>query len=432
MKIDELFIIFEERKSQFASLNHNRMIKLLEELGDPHKNQKYIHVAGTNGKGSTSNFIYNIIKNGGYRAGLYTSPHILRYNERIKINDVDISDDDLIRISNYVFKAEKNIEPEYGRVSLFEFITAVAFIYFKEQNTDYIILEVGMGGLSDSTNTILKEDKLAQVITPISMDHTQFLGKTLEEIAVQKAGIIKENVLTVTSNTNTEILNVLRKKAEEKNSKILTLDNIKVNNIRINSSGSKYDIEYHDIRLNNVGISLTGYYQLYNSVLALMTILELIRENKINIDESAIYKGLKEAKWSGRMETLKVNPLVVIDGAHNLDGIINLTKNLSLYKYNKLFIITSILEDKEHEKMLKVLSEYADEIILTDVNSSRKTDISDLKKEAEKNSASVFIEEKVEKAIEYALNKSNENDLILITGSLYLLSEIKKKIKWSV
>ena len=432
MKIDELFILFEKRKSQFASLNHNRMVKLLEYLGNPHIGLKYIHVAGTNGKGSTSNFIYSILKCGGYRAGLYTSPHILKYNERIKINDADISDSDLIRISEEVLEAEKKIEREYGSVSLFELITAVAFIYFKEQKTDYVVLEVGMGGLSDSTNVVRAEDKLAQVITPVSMDHTQFLGKNLQEIAYQKAGIIKKNVLTPTSNTEEIITDVIRKKAAEENSPYISLEEMKIENLYIDDYGCEYDAEFNGERLKNIKIKLAGYYQMSNSALALMTIMKLRQNKLLDISDEAIYTGLLTAKWPGRMETLMEKPHVVIDGAHNLDGIKNLTKNLSLYSYDRLYIVTSILEDKEHDKMLKELSEYADEIVLTGIHSKRKTDLNLLKNEIEKENVTVNVEEDLQKAVNSVMEKAGERDLILITGSLYLLSEVKEKIKWSV
>ena len=428
MNINELITNLEAREGKRKSYDFRRMRALLNELDNPHRGLKYLHVAGTNGKGSTSNFLYNILKSGGYKVGLYTSPHLERYNERIKINDVEISDEDFVSFAEKVFIAEKNIENNFEQLTFFEFITAICFMYFKREQCEYCVLEVGMGGLSDSTNVIDKEDTLACLITPVSMDHTQFLGNNITEIAYQKSGIIKEGVDVFSSNTDPEVIKVLKEVSLTKNADFFDLNNIDIKNIDIADYGCTYDLIFNCEELKNIKINLVGYYQMYNSALSVMTILQLRREKKIDISNEAILDGLANTFWAGRMEKIYNNPQIVLDGAHNFDGIINLTKNFKLYEYNKLYIIASILNDKEHDKMLNELAKYADEIILTGLHTKRKTDLEILQAEASKSSVSVYIIEDLKSAIRTAKDKATDKDLIIISGSLYLVSETKEII----
>lgn len=429
MKINELIINLESREGKKKSYDFSRMRALLQELENPHIGLKYLHVAGTNGKGSTSNFLYNILKMGGYKVGLYTSPHLERYNERIKINGVEISDEDFIQLSEKVFCAEENIKTNFETLTFFEFITAIAFLYFKKEKSDYVILEVGMGGLSDSTNVILEEDKLASIITPISMDHTQFLGKNIEEIAYQKAGIIKKNVPVFSSNKEKIVKDIIEKVSKENNSEVFTLEDVEISSININDSFTEYNMRFYDDNLEKIKVNLIGYYQMYNSALSIMTILKLRDMEKIDISNENIKKGIENTFWAGRMEIVREKPKMLLDGAHNLDGIRNLTKNISLFKYNKLYIIAAILEDKEHKEMLKELSEYADEIVLVGIHTKRKTDPLILESEIKKSNIVVSIIEDLEDAIKNVIQKASDNDFIIVTGSLYLISEIKEILK---
>lgn len=429
MNINELIINLESREGKKKSYDFSRMRALLEELDNPHIGLKYLHVAGTNGKGSTSNFLYNILKMGGYKVGLYTSPHLERYNERIKINGVEISDEDFIRLSKKVFCAEENIKTNFETLTFFEFITAIAFLYFNKEKSDYVILEVGMGGLSDSTNVILEEDKLASIITPISMDHTQFLGKNIEEIAYQKAGIIKKNVPVFSSNKEKIVKDIIEKVSKENNSEVFTLEDVEISSININDSFTEYNMRFYDDNLEKIKVNLIGYYQMYNSALSIMTILKLRDMGKMDISNENIKKGIENTFWAGRMEIVREKPKMLLDGAHNLDGIRNLTKNISLFKYNKLYIIAAILEDKEHKEMLKELSKYADEIVLVGIHTKRKTDPLILESEIIKSNVVVSIIEDLEDAIKNVIQKTSDNDFIIVTGSLYLISEIKEILK---
>lgn len=429
MNINELIINLESREGKKKSYDFSRMRALLEELDNPHIGLKYLHVAGTNGKGSTSNFLYNILKMGGYKVGLYTSPHLERYNERIKINGVEISDEDFIRLSEKVFCAEENIKTDFETLTFFEFITAIAFLYFNKEKSDYVILEVGMGGLSDSTNVILEEDKLASIITPISMDHTQFLGKNIEEIAYQKAGIIKKNVPVFSSNKEKIVKDIIEKVSKENNSEVFTLEDVEISSININDSFTEYNMRFYNDNLEKIKVNLIGYYQMYNSALSIMTILKLRDMGKMDISNENIKKGIENTFWAGRMEIVREKPKMLLDGAHNLDGIRNLTKNISLFKYNKLYIIAAILEDKEHKEMLKELSKYADEIVLVGIHTKRKTDPLILESEIIKSNVVVSIIEDLEDAIKNVIQKTSDNDFIIVTGSLYLISEIKEILK---
>lgn len=429
MNINELIINLESREGKKKSYDFSRMRALLEELDNPHIGLKYLHVAGTNGKGSTSNFLYNILKMGGYKVGLYTSPHLERYNERIKINGVEISDEDFIRLSKKVFCAEENIKTNFETLTFFEFITAIAFLYFNKEKSDYVILEVGMGGLSDSTNVILEEDKLASIITPISMDHTQFLGKNIEEIAYQKAGIIKKNVPVFSSNKEKIVKDIIEKVSKENNSEVFTLEDVEISSININDSFTEYNMRFYNDNLEKIKVNLIGYYQMYNSALSIMTILKLRDMGKMDISNENIKKGIENTFWAGRMEIVREKPKMLLDGAHNLDGIRNLTKNISLFKYNKLYIIAAILEDKEHKEMLKELSKYADEIVLVGIHTKRKTDPLILESEIIKSNVVVSIIEDLEDAINNVIQKASDNDFIIVTGSLYLISEIKEILK---
>ena len=425
MNYSELIQNIESREGKRKSYDFKRIKAILDKLDNPQQGLKYIHIAGTNGKGSTSNFIYNMLREEGYRVGLYTSPHLERYTERIIISGEEISQEDFVKYGLKTLEAEEKILDEFEMMTYFEFITVIMFLYFKEKNCDICVLEVGMGGLSDSTNVILKEDKLVSIITPIGLDHTQYLGETIEEITEQKAGIIVDNVPVVTSNIDEKILKILEEKAKEKNTKLYTLSNVKVENLEISDKGTKYTLSYKNEKIIDIEVSIIGYYQLYNSVLSILSLLILRERNILKISDESIKRGIKDTFWAGRMEIIRKNPIIVLDGAHNMNGISSLVENIKLFNYGKLYVITSILEDKEHEKMLEKLSEKANEIILVNLNTKRKTDLLILEKEALKYNDNVKIIDSLEDAINNTIKKSKSNDLIIISGSLYLVSEVK-------
>ncbi|HZK33061.1 MAG TPA: folylpolyglutamate synthase/dihydrofolate synthase family protein, partial [Tissierellaceae bacterium] len=307
-------------KDKFGSrLGLDSIGKLLNLLDNPQRGLNYIHIGGTNGKGSTASYLANSLKVEGYKVGLFTSPYIERFNERIQINGEDIPDDVLGRITGVIReKANVMVEEGFEHPTTFEIITAISFMYFQEEKTDYVILEVGLGGRFDSTNII--EKPLASVITTIDYDHTDVLGKTLKEIAYQKAGIIKENGIVISYPQEDEALKVLKEISKEKNAEFYLCD---IKNIKIKSSNSKgaiFDFKYKNITMENVEIAMLGEYQVYNAALALTTLMVLKEKELISIEEEAIRKGLKSTKWPGRLEVLGENPIFLIDGAHNVQG----------------------------------------------------------------------------------------------------------------
>lgn len=426
MKKEDVLNNINSREVKRRSYDLSRMLKLLEELGNPQYEMKFVHIAGTNGKGSTSKLVYNMLRQTNLNVGLTISPHILEINERIVVNDIEINDQDFVILSEKVLQAENIIEAEYEKLTYFEFITAVAFLYFKEKECDICVLEVGMGGLSDSTNVIRDIDKVLCLITPISFDHMAFLGNTIEEIASQKAGIITKNTSVITYNENDKVLKIIEDEARKKESKFYSYKEIKVDNLKIDEFSSSFDLSFKDHKIEDIKLNLLGYYQVHNAMLAIAGVLELIDKNIINISYDEIKKAVAKTRWQGRMELINKNPRIVLDGAHNSDGIDNLVRNFSLFKYNKLYIISSILSDKEHKKMLESLSKYSKDLFLLDIDNIRKTEIDILKKEAEEYFENVKITRDIKSAIEDVKKLATNDDLIVITGSLYLVSEIKK------
>ena len=263
--------------------------ELLELLGNPQDQLKSIHIAGTNGKGSTANFIYSVLKEAGYKVGLYTSPHLIKFNERIKINDVEISDNELVELTELIKKKKKNLQPTF-----FEFTTALAFLYFAQQKCDYVVIETGMGGRLDATNVL---NPLVSVITNVSLDHTKYLGEDKLQIAGEKAAIIKENGIVVTGEKDGNVLELFLKVCLEKNAELVILKEEEIN---------KSDLK----------ITMLGKHQLRNAALA----KKAIELSQIKITPNAMEQWLMKAKWPGRLQMVCDKPLVILDGAHNVVG----------------------------------------------------------------------------------------------------------------
>ena len=262
-------------KGKFGSrLGLSSIGRLMDLLGNPQDELKHIHVGGTNGKGSTSSFMSHVLKTAGYKVGLFSSPYIERFNERIQINGLDIPDEDLGRLTGLIEeKANIMLEEGLEHPTTFEIITAIAFIYFKEENVDYVILEVGLGGRFDSTNII--KSPLASVLTTIDYDHIDVLGDTLEKIAYQKAGIIKDNTLVITYPQKQEVLEVIEEEVKLKNSKLFRfpMENININ--KVTEFGTTFDFSYNGQTIKDIQISMLGEYQIYNASLAATSLIVL-------------------------------------------------------------------------------------------------------------------------------------------------------------
>ena len=428
MNYKEALSFIEYTNKLGSVLGLDSISRLLEHLGNPEKDLIFIHIGGTNGKGSTASFISNILRAGKYKIGLFTSPHMVKFNESIIVNGEEISDQDFGRNIGILKEAiDKILEKGYSHPTTFEIITAMSFLYYREKKVDYVVLEVGLGGKNDSTNII--PPPLASIFTTIDYDHLDILGNTIEEIATVKSGIIKENSIVVSYPQKEEVLNVLESVAKENNSEfyLCNIDNIR--NIKTRENGSVFDFIFKDIELNNLEIEMVGEYQVYNAALALTTVLILKENNLLNISQDEIKEGLLATKWAGRLEVLNHKPTILVDGAHNLQGMIQLKKALGVFKYEKLILCMGVLKDKDYPHMVEEIAGLADMVVAIEVDNPRKLEAEDLGKEVSKYNENVFIEKDVEKAVELAIKKAGEKDLIVFCGSLYLIGQIREKIK---
>jgi len=426
MNYEQALAYINDKDKYGSRLGLESVGKLLENLGNPHKGINYIHVGGTNGKGSISAYLASIILEGGYKVGLYTSPYLEKFTERIQINGSDIPEDDLGRITELVKEAaDKMVEEGLEHPTTFEIVTAVAFVYYQEMKVDFVVLEVGLGGRFDSTNII--ESSLASVITTIDYDHIDVLGTTLGEIAYQKAGIIKKNGLVISYPQQKESADVLKEVSDEMNAELIKVN---VDGIKINEQtykGSTFDFSYNGNTLYDLKIKMLGEYQVYNAATAITTILELNERNLIKISKEDIRSGLLKTIWKGRLEVLMENPIFLIDGAHNLQGISHLAKAVKLFSYKRLILGIGVLKDKDYTHMIQTLVPLADVVVVTEVNMPRKLKADLLAAEVYKLNQNVIIEPNVEKAVKAAYDQAQEGDMILFAGSLYLIGEVRTK-----
>lgn len=393
--VDEA-ISFIENKRNSNKNGHLNVDIILDILNKPYNNYKKIHIGGTNGKGSTVSFLANLLINHNYKVGTFTSPFITNFNERIRINNLDISDEELLYYINRILEIEKSYP-----LTFFEFITVIAFLYFSDKNVDYALIEVGIGGLNDVTNLVNYDLSL---ITNVGYDHMDILGNTIEEILYNKLGIIKENntLITTITNFNNEIINYCL----TKNSKCIILNEINI--IKLNPL---------TIKLNNniYELSLNGIYQASNAVLAITAFKYLIEEYK----EDIIKYSLKNTKWPGRFEIYRN---IIIDGAHNIHGMNALVNSLkSIYPNEKFTFVFCVMKDKESIKMLSLIKDISNLIILTKIDYDRSQETNFLFKNLDFNNKIII--NNLEDIFEYINTLDNK---IIFTGSLYFISLVRK------
>lgn len=396
---------------------------LMEAMGNPHRKFRSVHVAGTNGKGSTSSYIATMLQAAGYRIGLYTSPHLVNFTERIRIDGIQISEQKVVELARRVRDGYQKTVAQGGSGALnptfFEVTTAMAFTYFAEEGVDLAVIEVGMGGRLDSTNVVTP---LVSVITNIDLEHTEFLGTTLEQIAGEKAGIVKEGVPVVTGAVQPEVIAVIEREAASKAATVyrLTRDFMPRNL----SSGRGQVFDYQGIKSSYAGLTLAmlGGYQVDNACLALATI-ECLRTAGIGVHETAVRGGLERTCWEGRMERVTHRPDIYLDGAHNPASAKKLAMTVREMKpsYRRIILVIGILGDKDYRGIIAELVPLADQVIVTQPRYSRAMDIRLLAAEIKELHTSVETSETVEEAIEKSRRAASSDDLVLITGSLYVV-----------
>ena len=405
-----------------------RTYKLLELLDNPQDKLKIIHVAGTNGKGSTTAMITSMLKGCGYKVGMYTSPFLEEFEERIQINGENIPKEKLAQlITKIKYAVDKVIEEGYNHPTEFEIITVLMFLYFATEEVDFAVVEVGLGGRLDSTNVITP---ILSVITSISFDHTNLLGNTLEEIAAEKAGIIKSCIPTVIYPQEEMAERVISSKCQELDSKLYKINKEDAKLINI----IKEDKIYQQVKVKlddeyDVKLPLLGEHQILNLAVALKA-LEVIKDKAPKLNRESIVKSLATVRWNGRLEIMSNSPYVVIDGAHNIQGITQLDKNIKKYfEYKDMYLILGILADKDVEDMVKVITPKAKKVFTVTPNSMRAETAEELLEEVKKYNESCEAYNDYKNVFEDALKLCKKDDLLLISGSLYMIGEMRGIIK---
>ena len=407
-------------------LGLDRMEELLRRLGNPQDDLKVIHVAGTNGKGSVSKYLEEGLSACGYKMGLYTSPYIETFNERIRYDGADISDEDLEYYGQKVVSAaEAMVADGLDSPTEFEVVTAIAFLYFAGRQADITILEVGLGGIGDSTNVV--KSPLASVITSISYDHMAQLGSSLAEIAVNKAGIIKTGCPVIANVPQRDAAKIIARKAYAMGSRLYDISGIRAAVSDETPFSQKVSMELYEKSYSDVEISMVGRHQAENLKTALATLEILRKSGAVKLDREALYEGLKRARQPGRFEVISENPLVIIDGAHNEAGAQALQETMAQhFAGKKILLVAGILADKEIDSIVKFLTKITDHIIVTEPDNPRKLAAEKLAEHVAEFGAAAEAVPDVEAAVHRAKELADGYDVILFAGSLYLIGDVRR------
>lgn len=412
-----------------SKLGLDNITKLTELLGNPQDSYKIIHIAGTNGKGSTSNMIHDILVSSGYKTGLFISPYLEEFTERIQINKIHIDKESLSRITSLVKeKIDIMINDGFNHPTEFELVTAIGFKYFEEQKIDFLVLEVGLGGRFDATNVV--KNTLVSIITSISYDHMQYLGDTLEKIAFEKAGIIKENSQVVIYPQSDNIKDVIKEQAKLKNSTVYEVDIKNVEKIKGDISGQKFKYLKTDVfSLPELKINLLGEHQLYNAITALRA-LEIIRQLGYNITEKSIEEGFSSCHFAGRFEIINKEPIIVLDGGHNINGIEYFSKAVNEYFGNKKIILFyGMLEDKNPNDVIDYLICLSKEIYTLTPNNPRAMSSNDMANLIRQHSdIKVTPIQKYDEILDI-IKSFGKKEVIAFVGSLYMIGDVRTLLR---
>ncbi len=385
------------------------MAFFMKEFDNPDKKTKFIHIAGTNGKGSVCEMINNVLVNAGYRVGKYISPHLIKYNERITVNNIEITDEEMSSILEEISeKVDRYNNTHSIPVKEFEIVTTLALVYFARQKCDFVVLETGMGGLYDCTNIA---DGIISIITSIGLDHVDILGKTIEEITENKAGIIKNNNDVIMCYQE-KVTNIIKKECTKKQSKLHLIEKEDITNYSFNEDYQEIDYkEYKNIKIN-----LKGKCQIYNAAITLKCV-DILKSKGYEIKDKAIRTGLSSVIHKARFETLKNSPKVIFDGGHNENAIENLREILKMYYPNKQKVyIISLLKTKDYKKVIEILTKDENGIFYftTGNNPEKYVSKEDLYGEAKKYLNKNIYKEELESAINIAINKYKEKIIMII------------------
>ena len=407
-------------------LGLDRMEELLRRLGNPQDDLKVIHVAGTNGKGSVSKYLEEGLSACGYKMGLYTSPYIETFNERIRYDGADISDEDLEYYGQKVVSAaEAMVVDGLDSPTEFEVVTAIAFLYFAGRQADITILEVGLGGIGDSTNVV--KHPLASVITSISYDHMAQLGSSLAEIAVNKAGIIKTGCPVIANVPQRDAAKIIARKAYAMGSRLYDISGIHAAVFDETPFSQKVSMELYEKSYSDVEISMVGRHQAENLKTALATLEILRKSGAVKLDREALYEGLKRARQPGRFEVISEDPVVIIDGAHNEAGAQALQETMAQhFAGKKILLVAGILADKEIDSIVKFLTKITDHIIVTEPDNPRKLAAEKLAEHVADFGVAAEVVSDVEAAVHRAKELADGYDVILFAGSLYLIGDVRR------
>ena len=411
-----------------------RMEWMLERLGNPERRLKFIHVGGTNGKGSTVSYIRHVLQEAGFEVGSFTSPYLERFHNRIQINGQDISDEDLLQVAKLVKPlADELATTELGSPTEFEVLTTMAILYYSRvAYPDFIVWEVGLGGRFDSTNVVVP---ILSIITNVGYDHIHILGDKIEDIAFEKAGIIKAGVPVVTGVGHPAALKVIEEKAEEMRATLYPIH--KTFNILANGYNEKeqfFSFSSPFAQYENLSITLKGSHQLDNAAVAVMALEVLKQYYAIIWDEEHLREGLRKTEWMGRFEQISAQPITIIDGAHNPEGMEALCRSIEqYYQGKKITMLFSAMRDKQIIDMLKHIEAVVDRLILTQFDYVRAAKAQELLAQIEGSDykwlMNITAADNWMDAYHTVADSVQENEVIIITGSLYFISEVRRTLK---
>ncbi|MGI6744822.1 MAG: Folylpolyglutamate synthase [Firmicutes bacterium ADurb.Bin300] len=398
----------------------SRMNTLMSYLDNPEAGMPFVHIAGTNGKGSTATALACILSDAGYKTGLYTSPYVVHFLERIQINSKPISENLFVKAITEIVPFLEKMRENGDEITEFEIITAAAFLCFKRENCDIVVLETGLGGRLDATNVI--RESLIEIITSLSLEHTDILGDTIEKIAYEKSGIIKEGTTVICAYGQQEAaVSVIKKTAEQRNCKLIIPDSRGIQIIKSDIFGTDFVFENSKFTIN-----MAGEHQVKNMTCAIKA-AQILNKKGFIISEKNIQNGISKAFLPARIEVLSRSPLVILDGGHNPDGIGVLVKLLKdSVRFDKLTVIIGMMSDKAVDECLKKLGDIADRFICVTPENPRALKACRLAEFAAKHCFDVTCKEKISDAYPEVISTLKQNDVLLITGSLYLAGEVKQ------